>query len=260
MPLKSGYKKKGGKRRGIKKARVPRPLKYNARRVGGPNTARVEHTYSTTILANQPYDTSFAGIIGTRPQALAPNFALYRIAKVVMRFKPNFDTYVSNPAFVGGAGPVTVPTLYWKMNRFADQPAAFTGDDLKRLGAKPIRFDDKQITVSYKPNILLSRSTNPNNPAVGGSDSGQVKMTPWLNTDSSPMTAQYALSTTEHWGHFFIVECSVNGNGATPVGTYDVTVYYEFKNPRVEWTQSESVPRMVHLSGDRTVTPTVLTQ
>ena len=106
--------------------RVPRPLKYNANRIGGPQTARVTQTIPTrTVLANQPYVISIGGIVGDRALAHAPEYALYRISKVVFRYKPNFDTFTSNPGAVGGAGPVSVPTLYWKMNRFADAPAAF---------------------------------------------------------------------------------------------------------------------------------------
>lgn len=233
--------KTGSKRKG-RRSMVPRSLKYNANRIGGTQTARVAQTIPTrTIIANQPYVISIGGIVGNRALAHAPEYALYRIAKVVFRYKPNFDTYTSNPGAVGGAGPVSVPTLYWKMNRFADAPANFTSDDLRSLGAKPIRFDDQQKTVSYKPNILMAQAT-------AGSVSGTVKMTPWLNTDDVPNAAAYAPSTTEHYGHFFLVECATNGNGATPVGTFDATIYYEFKNPRVTWGESARPAVSLNLS------------
>lgn len=214
--------------------RIPRPLKYNANRVGGPNTCRVETTIpKVDLLANTPYQFNLAGIVGARAVDIAPNFALYRVAKVLFKYKPNYDTFVSNPGFIGGAGAVSVPTLYWKMNRFADDPNAFTADNLRVMGAKPVRFDDKQVTVSYRPNILVAN-------ASGGSISGQVKITPWLNTDDAPDTATFATSTTQHYGHFWYIECAVNGAGTTPVGSLDVTIFYEFKNPRVEWTQSST--------------------
>lgn len=246
LARKSSTRKPAYRRRGVgmrrRMGRIARPLKYNANRIGGPQTARVTQTIPTrTVLANQPYVISIGGIVGDRALAHAPEYALYRISKVVFRFKPNFDTYTSNPGVVGGAGPVTVPTLYWKMNRFADAPAAFTSDDLRSLGAKPFRFDDKQLTVSYKPNILMAQATP-------GSVSGTVKMTPWLNTDSAPNTGVFAPSTTEHYGHFFIVECAVNGNGATPAGTFDATIYYEFKNPRVTWGESQTSSVKLNLS------------
>lgn len=119
------------------------------------------------------------------------------------------------------------------MNRFADAPAYFTSTDLKTLGAKPIRFDDKQYTLSYKPNILTGIVS-------GGDNSGQVKMTPWLNTDQAPDTANFVISDTNHYGHFHLVECAMNGNGSTPVGTFDATIIYEFKNPRTKWTPAPS--------------------
>jgi len=236
VPRKSALRRRTGlgmRRRG----------KYNSNNViGGPNTCKIIETLPTVqILANQAYRFDVPGITGARPLAVAEQFALYRLAKVILKFKPNYDTFVSNPGFIGGAGPVSVPTLYWKMNRFADAPAGFVSDDLRALGSKPIRFDDKQITVGYRPNILVAN-------ASGGSVSGQVKMTPWLNTDTVPDGAGFAPSTTQHYGHFYIVECATNGNGATPVGTVEATLIYEFKNPRVKWS-SESAPSTVHISG-----------
>lgn len=214
------------------------PLKYNAKRVGGLNTARVEVTVpARNIFANQPNVISIGGIVGDRALAHAPEYALYRIAKVVFRYKPNFDTFSS--ALIGGQAAYGVPTLYWKMNRFADAPAAFTADNLRTLGAKPIRFDDKQYTMSYKPNILLTQ-------ASAGSQSGQLKMTPWLNTDTAPNTPNFAPSTTEHYGHFFIVDAPLlNGAGTTPLGTFEATIYYEFKNPRIDWSGGPSAQQVV---------------
>ena len=231
MVFKASGKKmrKGGARRPRRLA-IRRPLKFNPNRVGGPNTCRITQTLPTlTVLPNTPYRISVSGITGDRARAVCEQFGLYRIAKVVYRYKPASDTFVSNPGFIGGAGAVSVPHLYWKMNRFADNPAAWAVDDIRAMGAKPIRFDDKSVTVAYKPNILTGI-------ASGGDNSGQVKMTPWLNTDSAAETPGFAPSDTEHYGHFYFVECAVNGSGSTPVGSLDVTIYYEFKNPRVEWT------------------------
>lgn len=237
--------------------KIPRsiPLKYNSKRVGGPQTARVVQTVPVrNIIANQPNVISIGGIVGARALAHAPEYALYRIAKVVFRFKPLFDTFNSTLAAGGvpGGSSITVPTLYWKMNRFADAPAAFTGDDLRSLGAKPIRFDDKQVIVSYKPNILTAQAT-------AGSVSGSLKMTPWLNTDSAPNTPNFNPSTTEHYGHFFIVEAGVQGAGTYPVGTFDATIYYEFKNPRVVWSASQSAPATSVSNMSHTVSDTLPT-
>jgi len=224
-------------RRRLAGRRVPRPLKYNANRVGGPNTCRISQTLPTvSIVANTPYRISVGGITGERALAVCEQFALYRISRVVFKYKPFFDTFT--PSAVAGTPANnfigTVPNLYWKMNRFADNPPAWNVDDIKAMGSKPIRFDDKPITVSYKPNILLAS-------ASGGSDSGQVKMTPWLNTDESTETANFVPSDTEHYGHFYYVECGqINNSTSLTCGTLDVTIYYEFKNPRVEWTPAQA--------------------
>jgi len=240
LPKKTSTKKYGSKRKIYRKRRLP--LKMNAKRVGGPNTCRITETVlNVPILANQGYQVEVNGIMGARAQATAPQFALYRVSRVVFKFKPTSDTYVSNAAFIGGAGAVTVPNLYWKMNRFGDAPAAITSQNLRDMGAKAIRFDDKAVTISYKPNVLTGAIS-------GGTNSGQVKMTPWLNTDSQPDQPGFALSTSTHYGHFHLIECATNGNGATPVGTVDMTIYYEFKNPRVTFASSQEAPQTVKVS------------
>jgi len=229
MTKKSPRKRTGfPRRRMLGRRRIP--LKYNAKRVGGPNTCRIQQTLPTvSLLANTPYQIEVGGITGQRALAVAEQFGLYRIAKVVYKYKPAQDTFVSNPGFIGGAGAITVPYLYWKMNRFADRPAAWALKDIQAMGAKPIRFDDKSITVAYKPNILTSI-------ASAGDNSGQIKMTPWLNTDEAAETPGFVPSDTVHYGHFFYIEAAVNGDGSTPVGTLEATIHYEFKTPRVEWT------------------------
>lgn len=243
MPLK--FKKSGlKKRRVFRRKGIRRPLGRRIRSsnavTGGSNTCKVVETLPVqNIVPNTPYIISVGGITGLRAQSIAPNFGLYRIAKITFRHKPNYDTYTSTQA--GGNGALTVPTLYWKMNRFADAPAAFTAADLRVLGAKPVRFDDKQVTVAYRPSILIAQ-------ASGGSVSGSVKMTPWLNTDDAPDTPAFALSTTEHYGHFLYVECATAGTGAQAVGTWEATIVYEFKNPRTKWGASESAQSAVKLN------------
>jgi len=233
MPLKKSYKpRRKAPRRGRAIPRAPR--KFNANNVvGGPNTCKIVETLPfVSIVPNQGYRFFIPGITGQRPLAVAEQFALYRVAKVMLRFKPNYDTF--NPNFAGGNGPVSVPTLYWKMNRFADAPAGFNGNDLRALGAKPIRFDDKQVTVAYRPNILIEN-------ASAGSSSGSVKLTPWLNTDTVPDSPGFSPSTTNHYGHFYLVECQTAGTGTQSVGTVEATIIYEFKNPRLKWS-TEAAP------------------
>jgi len=183
---------------------------------------------------NTPYQFQVAGITGDRALAHAEQYGLYRIAKVEFKHKPKYDTFssqmVTNP---GQNALTTVPVLYWKMNRFADAPPAWDPQDLRDMGARPHRLDDKTYTLSYKPNILTAI-------ASGGDNSGQLKITPWLNTDDAARTSTFSPSDTQHYGHFLYIEAdTINSETLVNVASLDVVIHYEFKTPRVEWTPAE---------------------
>ena len=226
MPLKITKKTAYRKRRAMAPRRRRFARRYNSNDVsGGPNTAKVVETLANVDLTcNTPYIFLKAGISGPRASAVAPQFGLYRIARITYKINPLYDTYTSTAP--GGNAIASVPHLYWKMNRYADAPAVWDGDFLRQQGCKPHRLDDKTVTISYKPNILLAQS-------AAGSDSGQVKMTPWLSTDTAPDDQVFALSTTEHQGHLMYIENAVSGAPEeVRVAKMDVTIVYEFKNPR----------------------------
>jgi len=224
-------------RRKAPKRAMRKSGKRNANRIGGPNTCQVVETVPTAqINLNTPYLFIKAGITGQRAPTIAQQFGLYRIAKVIYTHRPLSDTYASGIAGVGNFA-VQVPTLYWKMNRYGDQPAGVNGDYMRALGAKPIRLDDKQVTFSYRPNILTVQ-----NNAVGGNNSAGVKVTPWLSTDDLPQDANFTLSTAEHYGHTLFVEAAGAGNALGPVCNLDIKVIYEFKNPRLTRAVSSVMP------------------
>lgn len=215
--------------------RVPRSI-HNSNNVRtGPNTAKVVETVANqAINLNTPYLFIKAGITGVRAQQHAQAYGLYRVARITFTYKPLFDTYSSSLAGTGNS-PNSLPTLYWKMNRYGDMPAAFDGDDMRTLGAKPNRLDDRNIVVSYKPNILIT------NQDAAGVASSQVKMTPWLSTDQTPQDQAFAVSTAEHYGHTLFVEGGGAGTAQGPVCYMDVTIVYEFKNPRIVASQGSEV-------------------
>lgn len=220
------------KRKGGLRKRGMRRMKRNTNFIGGPNTAKVTETYDLgSLLENTGYIFNKAGITpGFRAADVAPNFGLYRIASLTWTFKPFFDTYTPNLGQAGGGQignqPDAVPYLYWKMNRYGDAPAAFNGNYLKEQGARPHRVDDKIISWTYRPNILVADAG-----AVNGG-SGQVKMTPWLSTDTAPGDQGFGLSVTKHYGHIMFIEGAASGNAQPPIGSFEVKVVYEFKNPR----------------------------
>lgn len=197
---------------------------------GGPNTCRITETYDLgDILLNAPEEYFQDGIpANTRAAAVAPNFGLYRMAKMEYTIRPYYDTFA--PSTGTGSFPVNVPYLYWKMNRFGDAPAAFNAEFLREQGSKPIRLDDKIIHIKYKPNILLADAGRVAAGLNGGS--GQVKMTPWLSTDSEVEDGVFALSSTAHYGHLSFVEGAGAGAANAPIARVELKIVWEFKNPR----------------------------
>lgn len=215
-----------------RKRATRKPYKKRAyrKRAGAGQFATVVETLPTqAINLNTPYIISKAGITGVRAPVEAQLFGFYRIAKIIIKHKPLFDTYSTSLPGAGN-GPNSVPTLYWKMNRYGDAPPAFNGNYLRSLGSKPIRFDDNEYTISYKPNMLMVGADN------AGNNASQIKMTPWISTDEIPQNGNFALSTAEHFGHLLYVEGGGSGTADGAVGTYDVTVIYQFKTPRVPTT------------------------
>lgn len=221
------YRKKGSKHSPMPKKKQLRRRKRNSNNVvGGPNTCKVIETIPAVgINLNTPYLLTKAGITGSRASAIAKEFGLYRIAQIKFTHRPLFDTYSSSLPGAGNS-PNAVPTLYWKMNRYGDNPAAFAGDYMRSLGAKPYRLDDKNVVIRYKPNTLMTQDN------AAGATSASIKITPWLSTDDTPQDTLFTLSTAEHFGHALFVEGGGAGTAQGPVCTMDVQIVYEFKNPR----------------------------
>ena len=178
------------------------------------------------INLNTPYLQIKAGITGSRAQALAKLFGEYRIRSITYTYRPLFDTYSSSLPGAGNS-PNSVPTLYWRMNRYGDTPAAFNGDYMRAMGAKPIRLDDKQVTIRYRPNVIQNQQN------VAGNTTATIKLSPWLSTDDIVQDNNFNVSTAEHYGHSLFVEGGGAGTARGMVAYQDVKVVYEFRNPRL---------------------------
>jgi len=238
----SGLRKRRGGLRGKRMGMRKRfGGKRNPNNIGGPNTCKViESIPQQPVNLNTPYIFVKAGITGARASAIAKEFGLYRIARIIFTHRPLFDTYSSSLAGAGNS-PNSVPTLYWKMNRYGDVPAGFTGDYMRQLGAKPFRLDDKQVKFSYKPNTLQVQQN------LANSTPSSIKITPWLSTDDTPQDANFTLSTAEHYGHSLFVEGGGAGTATGAVCNLDIQVVYEFKNPR-SVVASQSAPPALTIS------------
>lgn len=208
--------KKGGRRSG----------KTGVKKMRKEYLKEVEIVPSQGVNLNTPYLQIKAGITGARATALAKLFGEYRIKKIIFTYRPLFDTYSSSLPGAGNA-PNSVPTLYWRMNRYGDTPAAFTAAYMRAMGATPIRLDDKQVTFSYSPNIIQSQQN------VAGATTATIKIAPWLSTDDLVQDNNFNLSTAEHYGHTFFVEGGGAGTAQGAVAVLDIKVIYEFRNPRL---------------------------
>jgi len=178
------------------------------------------------INLNTPYLQIKAGITGTRASQLAQLFGEYRIKKITYTFRPWFDTFNAMDASIGNSA-ISVPTLYWRLNRYGDTPAAFNGNYMRAMGAKPVRLDDKIVSFSYAPNVIQTQQN------VVGASTATIKVSPWLSTDDLVNDNNFTLSTAEHFGNTLFIEAAGAGTAQGQVANLDVKVVYEFRNPRL---------------------------
>jgi len=178
------------------------------------------------VLLNTPYLQIKGGITGDRASAFAKLFGEYRIKKVMYSFRPWYDTFTPGIA-TGGNNAVQVPTLYWRLNRYGDTPAAFNGNYMRAMGSKALRLDDKIVSFSYAPNVIQSQQN------VAAAGQATIKVSPWLSTDDLVNDQGFNISTAEHFGHSLFIEAAANGVGNAQAATMDVKVIYEFRNPRL---------------------------
>jgi len=255
-------KKSASKPRRRAPARRRAPMRMKVSKAPANSCKVVEYFEAITVEANTANEFVVKGIVPTttggkitRAATVAPAFGLYRIADVQFKLTPRFDTFSSGLA-PGGDAPVEVPKVYWKINRYGDSPIGFSESDMLSLGCKPIRLDDKTVTIQYKPNILLASAGAQAAAQAGGG--GQIKMTPWLSTDNEPDNGAFALNTTTHYGHMMFIECAAGGDGTPIVCEMTCRVVYEFKNPRVvadaEDAQRRALTKHVyHTPGSQTL-------
>jgi len=163
--------------------------------------------------------------------SIARAYQFYRIKHVALKFIPLFDT------FTAGGGS-TVPNLYYMIDKSGSIPTNITIPAMKKMGAKPIRFDDKQITRGWSPSVLTADTAAP-----GVLQSSQYKISPWLSTNANVLNpGAWVASTIDHLGCFFVVE---QESGATANYRVELTVEFQFKKPL--WTgdlssEQESLP------------------
>lgn len=161
-----------------------------------------------------------------RATLVAQAYQFYRIKLVEIKWKPYYDTF-ANPDPTQPSG--SVPYLYWLIDKGDTlDPSSF--NMMRDSGSKPIRFDEKTITVRWRPSVLqysLSSTDLTTAPSFNVS-----RTSPWLSTNlaagSSPTS--WTVSDLRHNGIAYGVEQNITGTPGFAYGA-ELTVHFEFKKP-----------------------------
>lgn len=204
------------RRRRIPRALIPRSEYASAKQTIDMPADMVNLVYHLNDVNLSQFD---------RLTTLGRCYQYFRFTKIEVRFKPFSDTYIQQ-------NNASIPNLYYVINK-TDTLDCGTFNQLKDAGAKARRFDDKIITVSWKPSVangVINEQT-----ATGVLPTAiawaSYRTSPWLSTDSSPSdgTVAWNPSTVPHKGILYGVEQDVTGQ-AQAFGI-ELTVYAEFKKP-----------------------------
>jgi len=240
-----------GKRKGMRKMRRGfRP----ARNVPEYASCSVNQWINVVTTANVTYNLRNIALGQfARAASIAQNYQHYRIKKVTLEFLPSIDTFTLQP---GASNAIQVPYLTYLIDKAGSIPNNADGPQLRQMGAKPVRFDDKKVTVSWRPSVLTETFGQPNGQS-------QYKISPWLSTNANALNpGVFVPSDIDHLGIFWKVD---RNGGALPGGypeyQYEVriTAEFQFKKPltaissnNVEST-TVTMPSVMDASGNLTV-------
>lgn len=187
--------------------------------------ASLKETFEfSTLSANAAYyDYNNSLARNVRAASVAHGYREYRITKVEYQFIPLFDTFTAG-------GSLTVPQLYYMIDKDGTFASVNTADQLMEAGAKPRRLDDKTIRIVFKPTVLglTFDKDNLTNPF------SKPMVSPWLATNKMNVTGGWGPSSIDHMGITFIVD-------ADPSLKYNVRVtsHIQFRKP--SWLLGASV-------------------
>lgn len=177
-----------------------------------------------------------------RARAVAQGYQEFRIKLIEYKFKPFADTYLS-----GGAQQV--PYLYYLIDRARSNNGLVNTEGFKMAGAKPIRFDDKTISVKFRPSVLYDTFDAGTLTSLPRS----YKLSPWIATnDNSTIGVGFQPSQVDHNGIRWFVESNVSD----PTYQVERIVHIEFRKPL--WVMPPSVDsptQVVEVSTLMTIPP-----
>lgn len=203
-----------------------------------PDIAKLTENYNLTYptpsgwAANTMYvkrDFNLASI--PRGAAVATAYQHYRIKKITVIFRPQVDT------FTGGVG-YTAPNLYWMIDKSGSIPTNPSIAAIKSMGAKPVRLDENNFKISWRPSVLF----NTVDAGTAGVNS-QYKISPWLSTNENALNVGvFNASSVDHLGLFFYLETT----GASSLNyTVEAVLDIEYKKPLNATLGSENTPEAI---------------
>lgn len=220
-----------------KKAYKKRPARRAPRTV--PEKASMTCTRSYALLdTNQTYrlyDIQLSQY--ARAINVAKGYQMYRIKNAKIVLSPLADT------FQAGSG-VTVPYVYFQVDRTRNLTNIRTAQEFKALGCKPRRVDDKIVMFQWKPSVLNPTIDSAPDAAVA-SVFNQYKISPWIRTrDETGGLGVWNPDTTDHMGLVFLVE---NSGGAGVQFKVELVVEFEFCKPSLPTILTETLPEPLEL-------------
>lgn len=160
-----------------------------------------------------------------RAVQIAQGYQLYKMTGIKVTWKPEYDTYAA------GLG-ATKPFLYHMVDKSGSIPDNITLEALKQAGARPRAFDEKPISVTFKPAVLNAVLNT-----VGASTYGGYKVSPLLSTNQNATSIQpFVASAIAHQGLKWYIDTA----GSALNIIMEVEVQFQFFKPL--WSSLASVP------------------
>lgn len=207
-------------RRGKRSSNVPDYAGVSENRtfiVSGPNPVPV---------ANQMYtlmNTSLNQFV--RASTVAQGYQHYRIKRITLKIKPEFDTFLQGTTVSYGK-----PKLYFMIDKSGSLPSNVTAEMLKQMGARPRNLDEKPLIISWAPSVLTSDLTAS---APVATQAAQYKISPWLSTSDAVVGTVWNPSSVDHLGvYWYVASTNYAGGGGLPYQV-DVEVQFQFKKPLI---------------------------
>lgn len=161
----------------------------------------------------------------SRAVQIAEGYQLYKMTGIKVTWKPEYDTFIAG-------GVTTKPFLYHMVDKSGSIPDNVTLEALKQAGARPRAFDEKPISVTFKPAVLNAVLNS-----VAGSTYGGYRVSPLLSTNQNATTpGSFVPSAVAHQGLKWYIDTA--GSGLNII--MEVEIQFQFFKPL--WATLASSP------------------